>query len=524
MINKKRTKRALLVSALAIVMCLTMLIGSTFAWFTDSVTSGRNVIKSGNLDIQLEIGTLKDGIDANGSADPANWDWAPVDSSTKIFNDAALFEPGHVQTVALRVTNAGSLALKYNFAATVYSEKTAVNTYGDTFKLSDYLTVLSAPLVYAKYDRDLLYSFADGSIATENLGVTVGKLNETMFKDVVMNPGESKAIALAIVMPTTVDNVANHNGVAPEIQLGINLVATQYTKEADSFDNQYDKDATYPALVSNSAELKDALTNADVHDIVFVNDVTLDEAVNVTTDKVINFNGNDFTATSGSRPFQVYGADITINATGSNVALDKYGLIDIREGADVKISIIGGTFNGELDNGAVIKGRASTKAEIYLKDVNMSFTDSSTNGSYVYNPVSDGIKSASAATIIDGGVYNIDCGLIGDVVMKNATVNAKGFIFNGGGSIENSILTTDGSSKAPFGAAPFCCVAASNGKTVTVKNSTLTATNCNAIEVYPTGGTVTVVGSTVNGTCYKHAADANHQGAVISITIDGVEQ
>jgi hypothetical protein len=106
--------------------------------------------------------------------------------------------------------------------------------------------------------------------------------------------------------------------------------------------------------------------------------------------------------------------------------------------------------------------------------------------------------------------------------MKNATVNAKGFVFNGGGSIENCTLTTDGSSKAPADAAPFCCVAASNNRTVTVKNSTLTATNCNAIEIYPTGGIVIVTDSTVTGNCYKHPLyDANDN---CSIIINGVEQ
>lgn len=269
-------------------------------------------------------------------------------------------------------------------------------------------------------------------------------------------------------------------------------------------------------LVENAKELQNALTAGK--NVELLNDITLNTApIQISKDVVIDLNGHDLTAESGSRPFQSYDADITINASGSDVELDQYGLVDIKEG-DVKISIIGGTFTGELNNGAVIKGRANTKAEIYLKDVNMTFTDTSAKGSYVFNPD----KGASATTVIEGGVYNIDCGFIGNVTMKNATVNAKGFVFNGGGSIENCTITTDGSSKAPADAAPFCCVAASNDRTVTVKNSTLTATNCNAIEVYPTGGEVIVTGSTVTGACYKHPLyDANDK---CSITIDGVEQ
>ena len=63
--TKKSTKRALLLSALSLIMCVSMLVGSTFAWFTDSVTSANNVIKSGNLDIKLEYwnGTEWDSVE-----------------------------------------------------------------------------------------------------------------------------------------------------------------------------------------------------------------------------------------------------------------------------------------------------------------------------------------------------------------------------------------------------------------------------------------------------------------------------
>ena len=57
MTKKRSTKRALLLSALSLLMCVSMLIGSTFAWFTDSVTSGKNKIQSGNLDVELYFGS-----------------------------------------------------------------------------------------------------------------------------------------------------------------------------------------------------------------------------------------------------------------------------------------------------------------------------------------------------------------------------------------------------------------------------------------------------------------------------------
>ena len=49
MTSSKNTKRALLASVLSVALCCAMLIGSTFAWFTDSVTNTGNRIQAGNL-------------------------------------------------------------------------------------------------------------------------------------------------------------------------------------------------------------------------------------------------------------------------------------------------------------------------------------------------------------------------------------------------------------------------------------------------------------------------------------------
>ena len=54
MTNRKVTRRALLLSLLAVVMCIVMLVGTTFAWFTDTASTAVNKIQSGNLDVQLE--------------------------------------------------------------------------------------------------------------------------------------------------------------------------------------------------------------------------------------------------------------------------------------------------------------------------------------------------------------------------------------------------------------------------------------------------------------------------------------
>ena len=121
------TKRALLTSALAIVACVAMLIGSTFAWFTDTASTGVNKIQAGNLDVKLEYKNTKGA------------DFKEAKADTPVFKDGALWEPGHVEYVVLKVSNAGNLALKYKLGINIASEKESTNVYGDTFKLSDYI-------------------------------------------------------------------------------------------------------------------------------------------------------------------------------------------------------------------------------------------------------------------------------------------------------------------------------------------------------------------------------------------------
>ena len=93
--SKNTTKRSLLASVFALVLCVAMLVGSTFAWFTDTATSGVNKIQSGKLDVKLSY--LTD-----------NNEWKEVTKDTKLFKDGALWEPGHTEVAYLKVQNAGA--------------------------------------------------------------------------------------------------------------------------------------------------------------------------------------------------------------------------------------------------------------------------------------------------------------------------------------------------------------------------------------------------------------------------------
>ena len=113
MTSSKSTKRALISSALAILMCVAMLIGTTFAWFTDTASTAVNKIQSGKLDVALEMST-----------DGTNWESA--EGQTLTFKtqdnraaDKILWEPGCTYELPkLRVVNNGNLALKYKIQIT----------------------------------------------------------------------------------------------------------------------------------------------------------------------------------------------------------------------------------------------------------------------------------------------------------------------------------------------------------------------------------------------------------------------
>ena len=126
-VRKSVLRKALFSSVISLVLCCTMLIGTTFAWFTDSATSANNLIKSGNLDIVVEY-----------TLDGENW--KNLDGASDLFQKG-LWEPGHTEVVALKIQNKGTLALKYSANMNIAEEIAGVNMAGEEFKLSEYLTV-----------------------------------------------------------------------------------------------------------------------------------------------------------------------------------------------------------------------------------------------------------------------------------------------------------------------------------------------------------------------------------------------
>lgn len=115
--ERKATKRALLTSITALVMCVVMLVGTTFAWFTDTARTGVNKIQAGNLNIELQMKD-NDGNWVNAEGETLNFLQKRADG-TVTQNANILWEPGCTYELPeLKVVNKGNLALKYEIAIT----------------------------------------------------------------------------------------------------------------------------------------------------------------------------------------------------------------------------------------------------------------------------------------------------------------------------------------------------------------------------------------------------------------------
>ena len=171
-----------------------------------------------------------------------------LNESTNVFKQDTLWEPGHVEYAVLNVKNIGTLALKYKLGINIAGETGSTNVLGNEFKLSDYIK-------FGVVDEDLSGKTRDEMVAA----VTDSKLiKEGYSKESHLDTtGANETVTLVVWMPTDVGNKANYKvgAAVPEINLGINVAATQYTHENDSFGNQYDKNAQYPdvAYVAVSA-------------------------------------------------------------------------------------------------------------------------------------------------------------------------------------------------------------------------------------------------------------------------------
>ena len=360
MTNRKSTKRALLGSVMAMVLCLAMLVGATFAWFTDTASTGVNKIQAGNLDVQL--------VDENGnSLEGKTLEFKKAANAAE--GEAVLWEPGCTYELpAVYVKNNGKLALKY---------KVAITGINGSAKLNEVID-------WTINDADLSADHSLSAGATSEALTIKGHMKESAGNE---------------YMNESIDGIA------------ITVYATQDTVESDSFTNQYDKNAAYPVV--NVTELKEALTNGgvvavtkDIHTnniedtaaarIVISQPTTLNLEKKIITPDNMGNNNTNFCAL-------IVDADTTINA-GENGGIDTgvnggYG-INVRNGATLTIN--GGYYYGggtavQVQEGTLIINGGTFACEPY---------SSPTYGyNFLINCLDSAYKNGTAKVIINGGTF-----------------------------------------------------------------------------------------------------------------------
>ena len=212
--SKKAVRSALGMSVLSIALCAAMLIGTTFAWFTDTASTAVNKIQAGTLDVALE---MKDG-DRWVSAEGKTLDF--VKSPNAPAGEELLWEPGCTYNLPqLRVVNNGNLALKYMIKFT--------GIKGDA-KLNDAIvwTVTNTGDSTTGDSSDVVIPATDTQPAQYKL------LPQQTAHELTIS-GHMKEEAGNEYQGLSIDGIA------------ITVYATQYTYESDSKDNQYDKDSAY---------------------------------------------------------------------------------------------------------------------------------------------------------------------------------------------------------------------------------------------------------------------------------------
>ncbi len=252
--NKKSTKRTLLTSMLSLVLCMAMLVGTTFAWFTDEVTSSGNIIKSGKLEVTMDW--------AEGNEDPAAANWKDA-SKGAIFN-SELWEPGYTEAKHIKVSNVGTLALRYQMR---------ILANGIVSELADVIDVYYFAEA-TQLDRAKLATGTKLGTLSEVLNNTnANAISKTIVGDLVA--GASKTVTIALKMQESAGNEYQNLSIGTDFS--IQLLATQLTSENDSFDNTYDANAEFAAQEVPAAMVKKLTGNKlDIYDAVTGENVTLD--------------------------------------------------------------------------------------------------------------------------------------------------------------------------------------------------------------------------------------------------------
>ena len=443
------TKRAWLMSVLSLVLCVTMLVGSTFAWFTDTASTAVNKIQAGTLDIGLQMK------DANGN-------WVTAEGKTLNFvkaagaeNEAILWEPGCTYNLQeLRLVNNSNLALKY---------KVLISGIKGDAKLNEAI---------------------DWTIQLDGQDLTIGEEMHWLPTD-----ANTKAFTISGHMKDDAGN--EYQGLSIE-GIAITVVATQYTYEHDSNDDQYDKDAPLDFVpVSTAAELKAAAANGK--NVQLTQDVALTNTLTFKNPVTIDLNGKTLTSSlnDSNKYSLVTFADATIvngtyKGTGTARGIAACGSLKMR---NVTVDVAGLV--------GVACGAGEAAGGQY------TIEDSTIKGGYAVCNFNNNVKINISNSTLEGktiGFYHNGSNSGLDLTVTGTTINASN---NGtdatGVYISGSTKTKDA---AGYQKAIFTDCTVKGNAAIEVKYTDLTLNNCTVtatVSVENASYTQNNNGSTTNG-------------------------
>ena len=362
----KSKKSALLLSFTSLLLCFAMLAGSTFAWFTDTATTGVNKITSGNLHVEIQN---KD----NQKIETLEW---VTKEGTAIDNqDDILWEPGCTYLLTpFKIVNTGNLALKYKIVITGLD--------GDS------------PLL-------------DVIKFTYKVGGVESLLNEEGH---LTAKGTAGASTDMITVSAHMDEAADNRYQDKELtNIRFTVYATQDTVENDSFNNTYDENATYYPVL-DAAGLKDALVNGGNIKVDSSFDAGNDTLA-VNKDTVLDMNGKTISNTADiwdeskadwSLISARNGANLTITGNGTFKAKENDSFtVDVQDGSTVTIE--DGTFIGNIHAVYVYEGTANIKGGFYA--VQQKYTDANKADGFVLNCYDANRTGGTAKIIVTGGTF-----------------------------------------------------------------------------------------------------------------------
>ena len=447
--TKKATKRALLTSVMALVMCVVMLVGTTFAWFTDTASTNVNRIVSGNLKVDLQYATAWDN-------DGEPTEWKTVDDNTiltfrtvdKRAADKIFWEPNCTYKLPeLRVVNNGNLAIKY---------KMVINGINGDAELNEVI---------------------DWTFNGVNMDTDYVLTPEQKYSAPITISGHMQESAGNTYMNKKIENIF------------IKVYATQAASEYDSFNNTYDQNAKYPEDVTPGGTIETGVKTYDelksAIALLGKNNLTLNIGADITIptgetwtpisvdgglgNGTLTINGNGYTITGLNAPLVA-----NTWAGKSNCVIKDLTLKDANIVVDE---------NDEKENvgvGAFI-GQPCASQIITLE--NCHLTDSAVKGGHW----------AGGLIGVSGGYNGTDGPVFENVTIKNC-------------SVKNSTIESKGSVGAIIGHAAWDCATRVEITNCTVTGNTVKSTGTAVNKAGSLMGTVGCAGSNaVNSALEPHA-------------------